>query len=154
LNAFVSILEVESASIERTTRESHQYGPTDSDCHTLDYYPPSMRPDALILIFSYGGGFYITHLNSSIYFCSTWVSAPAFIIYHNPGPFAARVFITVVFAYHLVDSGVQFPGTAQDVRDAMQWVVNNLPFSDSDIYILGHSVGPTNVFTILALPEL
>ncbi|PBK87794.1 hypothetical protein ARMGADRAFT_444287 [Armillaria gallica] len=37
LNAFVSILEVESASIEKTTRESHQYGPT--DCHTLDYYP-------------------------------------------------------------------------------------------------------------------
>ncbi len=58
-NTFAAILEVESASIERTTRESHQYGSTDR--HTLD--------DAPILIFSYGGGFYITHLNS-IHFCS------------------------------------------------------------------------------------
>ncbi|KAK0468975.1 hypothetical protein IW261DRAFT_1573284 [Armillaria novae-zelandiae] len=50
--------------------------------------------------------------------------------------------------------GVQFPGAAQDVCDAMQWVVDNLPFPNSDVYVLGHSAGAMNMFTILALPEL
>lgn len=38
--------------------------------------------------------------------------------------------------------------------DAMQCVLDNLPFPDSDIYVLGHSVGAMNMFTILALLEL
>ncbi|KAK0191973.1 Alpha/Beta hydrolase protein [Armillaria mellea] len=145
LNAFVPILEGKRTSIEKTTRESHQYGPTDR--HALDvYYPPNTRPDTPILVFSYGGGFYMG---------ARTLPAPADIIYHNLGSFfATRGFITVVPDYRLVDSGVQFPGAARDVRDAMQWVVDNLPFPDSDIYVLGHSAGAMNMFTILALPEL
>ncbi|PBK68628.1 alpha/beta-hydrolase [Armillaria solidipes] len=145
LNAFVPILEAKRTSIEKTTRESHQCGLTDH--HTLDvYYPPNTLPDALILVFSYGGGFYMG---------GRTLPAPADIIYHNLGSFfATHGFITVVPDYRLVDSGVQFPGAAQDVRDAMQWVVDNLPFPDSDIYVLGHSAGAMNMFTILALPEL
>ncbi|KAK0468550.1 Alpha/Beta hydrolase protein [Armillaria novae-zelandiae] len=81
--------------------------------------------------------------------------APAEIIYQNLGSFfATRGFITVVPDYRLIDSGVQFPGAAQDVCDAMQWVVDNLPFPNSDVYVLGHSAGAMNMFTILALPEL
>ncbi|KAK0442790.1 Alpha/Beta hydrolase protein [Desarmillaria tabescens] len=145
LNAFVPILESKRASIEQTTRETHQYGPTDR--HMLDvYYPPTPRPDTPILVFSYGGGFYMG---------ARTLPAPASIIYHNLGSFfATRGFITVVPDYRLVDSGVKFPGAAQDVRDAMQWAVDNLPFPDSDIYVLGHSAGAMNMFTILALPEL
>ncbi|KAK0477967.1 Alpha/Beta hydrolase protein [Armillaria novae-zelandiae] len=145
LNAFVPILEAKRASIEKTIRESHQYGPTAR--HTLDiYYPQNTRPDTPILVFSYGGGFYIG---------GRTLPAPAEIIYHNLGSFfATRGFITVVPDYRLVDSGVQFPGAAQDVCDAMQWAVDNLPFPDSDIYVLGHSAGAMNMFTILALPEL
>ncbi len=126
-------------------RESHQYGPTDR--HRLDvYYPPNTRPDTPILVFSYGGGFYIG---------ARTLPAPADIIYHNLSSFfATRGFVTVVPDYRLVDSGVQFPGAAQDVRDAMQWVVDNPSFPDSDIYVLGHSAGAMNMFTILALPEL
>ncbi len=63
LNASMSILEVEGAPIERTTRQPHQYGPTDH--HTrrlLSFFPSS-------------GGVYITHLNSSIHFCSHLVRA-------------------------------------------------------------------------------
>lgn len=145
LNAFVPILEANRLSIEKSTRESYQYGPTDR--HALDvYYPPSTCPSTSILVFSYGGGFYIG---------GRTLPAPADIIYHNLGSFfATRGFVTVVPDYRLVDSGVQFPGAAQDVRDAMQWVVDNLPFPDSDIYVLGHSAGAMNMFTILALPEL
>ncbi|KAK0442793.1 Alpha/Beta hydrolase protein [Desarmillaria tabescens] len=145
LNAFVPILESKRASIEQTTRETHQYDPTDR--HMLDvYYPPTPRPDTPILIFSYGGGFYIG---------ARMLPAPASIIYHNLGSFfASRGFLTVVPDYRLVDSGVKFPGAAQDVGDAIQWVVDNLPFPDSDIYVLGHSAGAMNMFTILNLPEL
>ncbi|KAK0452062.1 Alpha/Beta hydrolase protein [Desarmillaria tabescens] len=91
------------------------------------YYPPTPRPDTPILVFSYGGGFYIG---------ARMLPAPASIIYHNLGSFfATRGFITVIPDYRL-------------------WVVDNLPFPDSDIYVLGHSAGAMNMFTILALPEL
>ncbi|KAK0482817.1 Alpha/Beta hydrolase protein, partial [Armillaria luteobubalina] len=145
LNAFVPILKATHASIEKSTRESHQYGPTDR--HMLNmYYPPSTCPSTLILVFSYGGGFYIGG-------CT--LPAPANIIYHNLGSFfATRGFVTVIPNYRLVDLGVRFPGAAQDVWDAMQWVMDNLPFLDSDIYVLGHLAGAMNMFTILALPEL
>ncbi|PBK58785.1 alpha/beta-hydrolase [Armillaria solidipes] len=145
VNALVPILETKRASIEKTTRESHQYGLTDR--HTLDvYYPSAPHPDTPILVFSYGGGFYMG---------GRTLPTPTDIIYHNLGSFfATRGFVTVVPDYRLVDLGVRFPGAAQDVRDAMQWVVDNLPFPDSDIYVLGHSAGAMNMFTILALPEL
>ncbi|KAK0442758.1 Alpha/Beta hydrolase protein, partial [Desarmillaria tabescens] len=99
-----------------------------------------------IPVFSHGGGFYMgTHT----------LPDPASIIYHTLGSFfATRGFITIAPDYRLVDSGVKFPGAAQDVRDAMQWVVDNLPFPDSDIYVLGHSAGAMNLITIPALPEL
>ncbi|SJL11575.1 uncharacterized protein ARMOST_14980 [Armillaria ostoyae] len=144
LNAFVPILEANCTSIEKATRESHQYGPTDR--HTLDVYCPSdPRPDTPIIVFSYGGGFYIG---------GRTLPPPAAIIYRNLGSFATCGFITVVPDYRLVDSGVQSPGAAQDVHDAMQRVIDNLPFPDSDIYVLGHSAGAMNMFTVLALPEL
>ncbi|KAK0231970.1 hypothetical protein EDD85DRAFT_970123 [Armillaria nabsnona] len=65
LNTFLPILEAKCQSIEKTTRESHQYG------------PPNMCPD--------------TPIHSSIHFCSHLVlhgcpPPPSFIIYHNPGP--------------------------------------------------------------------
>ncbi|PBK87791.1 hypothetical protein ARMGADRAFT_1121378 [Armillaria gallica] len=98
LNAFLPILEAKRASIQKTTRESHQYGPTVR--HTLDvYYPPTTRPDIPILVFSYGGGFYMG---------GRTLPAPADIIYHNLGSFfATRGFVAIVPDYRLVDSLVQ-----------------------------------------------
>ncbi|KAK0232020.1 hypothetical protein EDD85DRAFT_98392 [Armillaria nabsnona] len=52
----------------------------------------------------------------------------------------------------LVDPGVQFPCTAQDVRDTMQQVLEDLPSPNSDIYVLDHPA--TNTFTVLALRTL
>ncbi|KAK0229444.1 hypothetical protein EDD85DRAFT_939754 [Armillaria nabsnona] len=67
---------------------------------------------------------------------------------HNLGSFfATRGFVTVVPDYRIVDSSAQFPGAAQDVRDAMQWIVDNFPFPDSVIFVLGHSAGAMNMFT-------
>ncbi|KAG7447080.1 uncharacterized protein BT62DRAFT_893820, partial [Guyanagaster necrorhizus] len=109
------ILETERASIEKTARETHQYGPTDR--HAFD--APNPQPDTPILVFLYGGGF-----NTG----ARTLPAPASIIYHNLGSFTTRGFITVVPDYRLADSRVQFPGE----RDAMQWVMDNLSFPDSD----------------------
>ncbi|KAK0441781.1 Alpha/Beta hydrolase protein [Desarmillaria tabescens] len=117
--------------------------PTPQTRQTFALQHPRSSP---IPVFSHGGGFYMgTHT----------LPDPASIIYHTLGSFfATRGFITIAPDYRLVDSGVKFPGAAQDVRDAMQWVVDNLPFPDSDIYVLGHSAGAMNLITIPALPEL
>ncbi|KAK0452059.1 uncharacterized protein EV420DRAFT_1701399 [Desarmillaria tabescens] len=110
------------------------------------YYPPNMRPDTPILVFSYSSGFYMA---------APTLPTPAFIIYHNLGSFfTSHGFITIIPNYCLVDLGVQFPGAVQDMQDAMQWVMDNLPSPDSDIYVLGHSAGVMNMFIILTLPEL
>ncbi len=117
----------------------HQYRPIGR--RTLDVDCPSAaHPDTPILIFSYGGGF---HMGGRT------LPTPTDTTYHNLGSFfATRGFITIVPHYRVFDSGVQFPGAAQDIRDAIQWVVDNLPFPDSDIYVLGHSAGVMNMFTI------
>ncbi|SJL11554.1 uncharacterized protein ARMOST_14959 [Armillaria ostoyae] len=72
---------------------------------------------------------------------STWAYAPS-----PPSPTSSTPtlvpspthrFITIVPDYCLVDSGVQFPGAAQDARDAIQ-----------------RATGAMNVLIILALPKL
>ncbi|SJL06524.1 uncharacterized protein ARMOST_09865 [Armillaria ostoyae] len=70
--------------------------------------------------------------------------------------------ITIIPDYRLVPD-VQHPGAARDVRDAMQWVIDNpkkfafggVTEPDLDaLFVMGHSAGAMNVFTILITPEL
>ncbi|PBK87806.1 hypothetical protein ARMGADRAFT_1034423 [Armillaria gallica] len=42
------------------------------------------------------------------------------LAYHSLGPFAARGFITIVIAYHLVDSGVQYCPKHGSGRDSVR----------------------------------
>ncbi|KAK0470293.1 Alpha/Beta hydrolase protein [Desarmillaria tabescens] len=143
-NILVPILETKRADIEKTKKETHQYGPTER--HMLDVYYPPTNPTSghpPILFFSYGGGFYMGARN---------LPARADIIYSNLGAFfSKRGLITVIPDYRLVDSGMRFPDAALDVRDAMQWVVDILQFK-SDIYVLGHSAGAMNSAILLAGP--
>ncbi|KAK0442760.1 uncharacterized protein EV420DRAFT_1726804 [Desarmillaria tabescens] len=130
--AFIPILKSKCVSIEQTTRGAHQYGPTDR--HMLNvYYPPTPCPNTLILAFSYGGGFYMG---------ARMHPTPLSIIYYNSAP-----------SLPPMDSSpfVKFPGTAQDMQDAIQWLMDDLPFPDSGIHVLGHLM---DMFTVLAPPEL
>ncbi|KAK0441778.1 uncharacterized protein EV420DRAFT_1752435 [Desarmillaria tabescens] len=112
--AFIPILKSKCPSIEQTTRGTHQYGPTDR--HMLDvklsqHPDPRLLPRPLI--------HYLLQLGSF---------------------FASRGFITVVPDYCFVDSSVKFPGTAQDMRDAIRWVMDNLLRVSYDEFVAkGHN---------------
>ncbi|KAJ7580686.1 alpha/beta-hydrolase [Mycena floridula] len=151
---FRPLLQARSAEILATPKRTFQYGKTLR--HQLDIYYPSKTAGEKtpVLFFVYGGG---------------WVSgerilaAPNDLVYANVGYyFAQHGFITIIPDYRLVP-GVTFPAPAQDVRDAMQWVVDHpteLVFggvSSPDIdslFIVSHSAGANIASTVLALPEL
>lgn len=126
----------------------------------LDIYYPQETSESSssgktpILFFIYGGGF--TTGDRSF-------PPPADLAYANVATyFAQRGFITVIPDYRLVPD-VIFPAPAQDVRDAMEWVIahpENLIFGNvtnpdvDSIFIFGHSAGALHAFTMLTLPEL
>ncbi|PBK98484.1 alpha/beta-hydrolase [Armillaria gallica] len=152
---FLPLLEAEREKILGTSKRAFQYGATDR--HKLDiYYPSSASASSKspILFFCYGGGF---NTGARI------LPPPADLSYGNLGSyFADQGFITIIPDYRLVPD-VQHPEAARDVRDAMQWVVDNpekLAFGgvtepDLDaLFVMGHSAGAMNVFTILITPEL
>lgn len=75
--------------------------------------------------------------------------------------FSQQGIVTVVPDYRLSPE-VKHPEAARDVRDAVEWVLDNphclrlgvvQPEVDS-IYVMGHSAGACNVFTMLTHPEL
>ncbi|KAK0187251.1 alpha/beta-hydrolase [Armillaria mellea] len=151
---FLPILEAQREKILGTNKRTFQYGATDR--HKLDIYYPSTASASKnpILFFCYGGGF-----NTG----ARVLPPPVDIAYGNLGSyFADQGFITIIPDYRLVPDA-QHPGAAQDVRDAMQWVVDNpenLAFGgvtepDFDaLFVMGHSAGAMNMFTILITPEL
>lgn len=70
--------------------------------------------------------------------------------------------MVVIPDYRLVPHA-KFPEPAQDVRDAMEWIVThpehlvlgNGTEPDTDqLFVLGHSAGAVHTFTVLAYPEL
>ncbi|KAJ7574675.1 alpha/beta hydrolase domain-containing protein [Mycena floridula] len=154
IDIFRPLLQARSAEILAIPKRTFQYGETSR--HQLDIYYPSKRTGEKtpILFFVYGGG---------------WVSgertlaAPNELAYANVGYyFAQHGFITIIPDYRLVPT-VTFPAPAQDVRDAMLWVVDHpaalvfgsvsTPAIDS-LFLVSHSAGANLATTVLALPEL
>ncbi|KAF9017990.1 alpha/beta hydrolase domain-containing protein [Hymenopellis radicata] len=155
VGSFLPLLEAKKEAILKTPKRTFAYGPTPR--HKLDiYYPPesSLEGQTKILVFCYGGGF-----TSG----SRTLPAPAELAYGNLGMhFSRQGFITIIPDYRLSPE-VKHPEQATDIRDALLWVVENpqsLLFNgvtNPDIdsfYVMGHSAGAVNVFTMLALPEL
>ncbi|KAG7440144.1 alpha/beta-hydrolase [Guyanagaster necrorhizus] len=152
---FLPLLDAQKEKILATSKRTFQYGATER--HKLDIYYPSATSASSkspLLFFCYGGGFSTG---------ARVLPPPADLSYGNLGSyFADKGFITIIPDYRLVPD-VQHPGAAQDVRDAMQWTIDNpekLIFSgvtepDLDaLFVMGHSAGAMNVFTILITPEL
>ncbi|KAK0200319.1 alpha/beta-hydrolase [Desarmillaria ectypa] len=153
---FLPLLEAKREKILGTSKRTFQYGATER--HKLDIYYPSTTPASSskspLLFFCYGGGF-----NTG----ARVLPPPADLTYANLASyFTDQGFITIIPDYRLVPD-IQHPGAAQDVRDAMQWVVDNpdkLAFGgvtepDLDaLFVMGHSAGAMNMFTVLITPEL
>jgi len=106
-----------------------------------------------ILFFVYGGGFTAGDRT---------LPAPADLAYANVATyFAKRGFLTVIADYRLVPN-VKFPLPAEDLRDAVQWVVNHAAKLSTDagepdvksIFLMGQSAGAAHVSTVYLYPGL
>ncbi|PPQ67774.1 hypothetical protein CVT25_009078 [Psilocybe cyanescens] len=150
--AFAPLLKKNKAFIREIPTKSFKYGNTDR--HQLDVYYPleqGTREKTPILFFIYGGGF-----NSG----ERSISPKSFgLVYACVGAFyARRGYLVVVPDYRLVPN-VTFPGPAEDVRDAVRWVIANAdeclvspgsPAPDLEkIALMGHSAGAAHVATMM-----
>ena len=152
------LLEANRAAIESIVRKTFDYGPMETHkvrCNALTetlhlntkqldvYYPPdrtdSTTQAAPILVFFYGGGL-VTGSRSS---------PPSNLVYNNLGAyFASRGILTVIPDYRLVP-GITYPQGSEDVRDALDWVVQHLASLGDDnsthVFVLAHSAGGMHV---------
>jgi acetyl esterase/lipase len=126
--------------------------PYSSTLTKLDVYYPqtSQIPKSPVLFFIYGGGFNTGEKS---------ISPKTFgLVYANVAAyFARRGHVVVIPDYRLVPH-VIFPGPAEDVRDALRWVIENpeclvseaSPHPDlHNIVMLGHSAGAAHIATML-----
>jgi acetyl esterase/lipase len=157
-------------SVERKT---HKYGTTDrhqvrgSFCplslarndHGPDwqldvYYPPSgLAGPRPILFWAYGGGFV----------SGERILEPSQgLVYATVGAFFARKGYVVVIPDYRLAPAVQFPAQAEDIRDAMVWVIKNarglgtpgVTLDADTLVAMGHSAGAINMATVYLLPDL
>ncbi|KAI5999275.1 Alpha/Beta hydrolase protein [Pisolithus albus] len=123
------LLEANCSVIESIRRETFTYG--SSDVHKVCLvYPPFVEEKPLtgsdglppILVFFYGGGL----VRGS---CS---SPPSYLVHNNLGAFfASRGILVVIPDYRLVP-GITFPEGSEDVRDAIEWTIENVAEGDSN----------------------
>ncbi|PPQ96014.1 hypothetical protein CVT26_016176 [Gymnopilus dilepis] len=153
--AFAPLLKAKKDTIREIPVKTFQYGPTER--HQLDIYYPltPVFEKTPILFFVYGGGFNTGERS---------ISPKSFgLVYACVGAFyARRGYIVVIPDYRLVPD-VTFPGPAEDVRDAIRWVVQNpenlvsdgTPSPDNHaIALMGHSAGGAHIGTMLFHPTV
>lgn len=172
--AFVPLLEAKRTHLWKIPRKTFKYGETERHkvctldmaiptCPTLNkliqldiYYPlePPANGKTPILFFIYGGGFNSGDRRLPDPFSLGYACLGAY--------FAQRGFLTVIPDYRLIPN-VQYPAPAEDVRDAMVWVIQNSPKLTSrgvpnpdtnSLFLMGHSAGAVHAATTVFHPEL
>jgi len=153
--AFAPLLKAKRTFIREIPQKTFKYGPTDR-CQLDIYYPIiPLTGDTPILFFIYGGGFNTGDRSlSPNTFGLVYACVAAF--------YARRGFIVVIPDYRLVPN-VTFPGPAEDVRDAISWIIQNPQLLISSgspspainrLLIMGHSAGAAHIATMLFSPNI
>jgi len=151
---FIPLLKARVSEIDSVKQSTFQYGSTTR--HQLDVYHPVGLKDgkAPVLFFVYGGGFASG---------ARVLPAPADVFYRNLGAFFAKKGIFTVIADYRLVPDAKFPDGAEDVKDAVVWVVEHAEEVAGDstvkldtdrIFLLGHSAGASHVITAFLLPDL
>ncbi|KII91658.1 hypothetical protein PLICRDRAFT_38472 [Plicaturopsis crispa FD-325 SS-3] len=142
------LLEANRHRIQSVESKTSTYGSTEA--HKIDiYYPPEVAKTVdrkpPILVFFYGGGF-VRGARSS---------PPQHLVYNNVGAFFAnRGLLTAVADYRLAPSAT-YPGSSEDVRDALLWVIEHPSEGDtSRLFVMAHSAGGVHVAGLLLSPSL
>jgi acetyl esterase/lipase len=131
-------------------RETHSYGPDPRQ--ELDvYYPHHYDDNMPVLIFLFGGGFFmgdkqnpnhpnLIHANLGAYFCD-------------------KGFISIVANYRLTkgptnpNGNARYPSGGEDTAGTVKWITKNLG-KQRNVFLMGHSVGAVHVMTFLFEPAL
>ena len=113
--------------------------------HQLNVFAPDGANRAPVLVFVHGGAFVRGNKsdNGELY---------DNVLYY----FARHGYVGVNIEYRLAPEA-QYPGAAEDVRDALGWIGENIAQYGGDpqrIFLLGHSAGGTHVGTYVFDPVL
>ncbi|KAL4783699.1 alpha/beta-hydrolase [Aspergillus varians] len=121
-----------------TVIRDERYGPAERN--RLDVFiPPGEEEGRIVMMYIHGGGFYSGDKG--------WTPK----VYSNIGWFfAQRGIITVVINHQLVPD-VQYPGGADDIQLAREWIYENISApkfgrgSVDNVFLFGHSSGGAHV---------
>jgi len=153
--AFLPLLEEKRAAIESTPRHTYQYGVTDR--LKLDIYHPAtdsrtLREKVPVLFLAYGGGF---GTGERLY------RPPIDLVYRSAGAFFANHGLAFVVPDYRLVPDARFPQPAEDLRDAIRWVIDHaddaarpISLDPDNIFILGHCTGANLIMTMLLVPGL
>ncbi|KAL2824836.1 Alpha/Beta hydrolase protein [Aspergillus pseudoustus] len=125
-----------------TVHRNERYGPHDRNL--LDVFVPLLTPDEAetrrhVLMFVHGGGFFSGD--------KQWSEK----VYSNIGYFFAQHNIVTVVANHRLVPDVQYPGGAEDIQMAREWIYNNISaerfgFGDPErVVLFGSSSGGAHI---------
>ncbi|TCD70365.1 hypothetical protein EIP91_003717 [Steccherinum ochraceum] len=152
--AFFPLLQAHASEIESVKSSTFKYGATDR--HQLDvYYPEGVENGtAPVVFFAYGGGFVSG---------ARVLPPPANLMFKNLGSFYARKgFFVVVPDYRLVPEA-KFPDGAQDIKDAVVWIVDHadevakdssVKLDTASLFLTAHSAGASHTITSILYPGL
>src|SRR5579862_7353009 len=140
----------ETIKSQYSKRETYSYG--DDPRQELDvYYPHEYSSKTPVLLFLFGGGFFMGEKRH-----------PQFpeLIYANLGAFFCnKGFITIVADYRLSkgpgneNGKAKYPSGGEDTALALKWISENLG-ADRNVFLMGNSAGAVHVMTFLFEPSL
>jgi len=131
-------------------RETHSYG-SDPRQELDVYYPHSVNDTTPVLLFLYGGGFFMGDKRNAQH--------PELMYANLGGYFCEQGFITVVADYRLskgpggTGGNAKYPSGGEDTVGALNWISKNLG-KTRDVFLMGNSAGAVHVMTFLLEPSL
>jgi acetyl esterase/lipase len=130
-------------------RETYSYG-SDPRQELDVYYPHSVNDSTPVLLFLYGGGFFMGDKRSKQH--------PE-LMYANLGAFFCdKGFITVIADYRLskgpggLGGNAKYPSGAEDIVGALKGIAVNLG-KTREVFLMGNSAGAVHVMTFLLEPS-
>lgn len=147
---YAPLLLKQEHKIKSTTCSTYTYGPHPRQ--QLDVYTPSASAKPLsensksVLIFLYGGGFVRGDKSSKDLLNG--------LVYANLGHYFAESLgcEVVIPDYRLISHGASYPSGGEDLRLAVDWVVDHIGSQSKlhlDLFLMGDSAGGVHVATFL-----